>query len=47
MRGIQKLSNRLTTGLIIAALIVGAAMLMRIDTKWNSSASRASRLSAS
>jgi predicted unusual protein kinase regulating ubiquinone biosynthesis (AarF/ABC1/UbiB family) len=33
MRGIQKLANRLTTGLIIAALIVGAAMLMRIDTK--------------
>jgi len=34
MRGIQKLSNRLTTGLIVAALTVGAAMLMRIDTKW-------------
>jgi ubiquinone biosynthesis protein len=33
MRGIQKLANRLTTGLIIGALIVGAAMLMRIDTK--------------
>jgi predicted unusual protein kinase regulating ubiquinone biosynthesis (AarF/ABC1/UbiB family) len=33
MRGIQKLANRLTTGLVIAALIVGAAMLMRIDTK--------------
>jgi predicted unusual protein kinase regulating ubiquinone biosynthesis (AarF/ABC1/UbiB family) len=33
MRGIQKLANRLTGGLIIAALIVGAAMLMRIDTK--------------
>ena len=33
MRGIQKLANRVTTGLIIAALIVGAAMLMRIDTK--------------
>ena len=33
MRGIQKLANRLTTGLIIAALIVGAALLMRIDTK--------------
>lgn len=33
MRGIQKLANRLTTGLVIAALIVGAAMLMRVDTK--------------
>src|SRR3981081_508451 len=33
MRGIQKLANRVTTGLIIAALIVGAAMLMRIDTQ--------------
>jgi ubiquinone biosynthesis protein len=33
MRGIQKLANRLTMGLVIAALIVGAAMLMRIDTK--------------
>jgi hypothetical protein len=32
MRGIQKLANRLTMGLVIAALIVGAAMLMRIDT---------------
>ena len=33
MRGIQKLANRLTSGVIIAALIVGAAMLMRIDTE--------------
>jgi hypothetical protein len=33
MRGVQKLANRVTTGLIIAALIIGAAMLMRIDTK--------------
>jgi predicted unusual protein kinase regulating ubiquinone biosynthesis (AarF/ABC1/UbiB family) len=33
MRGIQKLANRLTAGLVIAALIVGAAMLMRIDTR--------------
>lgn len=33
MRGIQKLANRVTTGLIIAALIIGAAMLMRIDTE--------------
>jgi ubiquinone biosynthesis protein len=32
MRGIQKLANRLTSGLIIAALIIGAAMLMRVET---------------
>jgi predicted unusual protein kinase regulating ubiquinone biosynthesis (AarF/ABC1/UbiB family) len=33
MRGIQKLANRVTAGLIVAALIMGAAMLMRIDTE--------------
>ncbi|MEA2826601.1 MAG: ubiquinone biosynthesis protein [Actinomycetota bacterium] len=33
MRGIQKLANRVTAGLVIAALIVGAAMLMQIDTE--------------
>jgi len=33
MRGIQKLANRVTAGLIVAALIIGAAMLMRIDTE--------------
>ncbi|MEA2686788.1 MAG: ubiquinone biosynthesis protein [Actinomycetota bacterium] len=33
MRGIQKLANRVTSGLIIAALIIGAAMLMQIDTE--------------
>ena len=33
LRGIQKLANRVSGGLIIAAMIVGAAMLMRIDTK--------------
>lgn len=33
MRGVQKLANRVTSGLIIAALIVGAAMMMRVDTK--------------
>jgi predicted unusual protein kinase regulating ubiquinone biosynthesis (AarF/ABC1/UbiB family) len=29
MRGIQKLANRVTTGLVIAALVVGGAMIMR------------------
>jgi ubiquinone biosynthesis protein len=31
--GITTLANRLTTGLVIAALVVGAAMLMRVPTK--------------
>jgi ubiquinone biosynthesis protein len=30
--GFQKVANRIATGLILAALIVGAAMLMRVDT---------------
>ena len=30
--GLQKLANRLTMGLILASLIVGAAMLMRVET---------------
>ncbi|MGH7480823.1 MAG: ABC1 kinase family protein, partial [Longimicrobiales bacterium] len=30
--GIQKIANRITVGLILAALIVGAAMLVRIET---------------
>ena len=32
MRGIQKLANRVTSGLIVAALIIGGAMIMRVDT---------------
>jgi len=28
----QKVANRITTGLILAALIVGAALLMRVET---------------
>ena len=32
LRGLQKLANRLTMGLVLAALIVGAAMLMRVPT---------------
>ncbi len=31
MRGVQKLANRLTTGLVVAALVIGAALIMRID----------------
>jgi hypothetical protein len=31
MRGVQKLANRLTTGLVVAALVIGAALIMRVD----------------
>lgn len=31
----QKVANRITIGLIIAALILGAALLMRIPTSWS------------
>jgi predicted unusual protein kinase regulating ubiquinone biosynthesis (AarF/ABC1/UbiB family) len=32
--GLQKVANRITLGLVVAALIVGAAMLMRIETSF-------------
>ena len=32
MEGLQKIANRITLGLVISAMIVGAAMLMRIET---------------
>ena len=32
--GLQKISNRIATGLVLAALIIGAAMLMRVETTW-------------
>jgi hypothetical protein len=32
LRGVEKLANRVTTGLILAAIIVGAAMTMRVET---------------
>ena len=32
IEGLQKIANRITMGLIISALIIGAAMLMRIET---------------
>lgn len=31
----QKVANRITAGLIVAALIVGAAMLVRVPSSWN------------
>ena len=32
--GLQKIANRITMGLILAALIVGAALLMRVETSF-------------
>ena len=34
MEGFQKVANRITVGLVTAALIVGAALLMRIETSF-------------
>ena len=34
MVGLQKVANRITLGLVIAAMIVGAAMMMRIPTRY-------------
>src|SRR4051794_6756495 len=33
MRSVQKLANRLTAGLVVAALVIGAALIMRIPTE--------------
>ncbi|HSI07001.1 MAG TPA: AarF/ABC1/UbiB kinase family protein, partial [Rariglobus sp.] len=32
--GMQKIANRIATGLVLAALIVGAALLARIETSF-------------
>jgi predicted unusual protein kinase regulating ubiquinone biosynthesis (AarF/ABC1/UbiB family) len=32
MEGMQKVANRIATGLVLAALIIGAALLMRVET---------------
>jgi ubiquinone biosynthesis protein len=34
LEGLQKVANRITMGLVVAALIVGAAMLVRVDTSF-------------
>lgn len=34
MEGMQKIANRITTGLVLAALIIGAALLMRVETSF-------------
>jgi predicted unusual protein kinase regulating ubiquinone biosynthesis (AarF/ABC1/UbiB family) len=33
--GLQKIANRITLGLVLAALIVGGALLMRVPTGWS------------
>jgi len=32
MEGLQKIANRITMGIILAALIIGASLLMRVET---------------
>jgi hypothetical protein len=32
LRGLHRIANRVTTGLVLAALIIGAAMMMTMDT---------------
>jgi predicted unusual protein kinase regulating ubiquinone biosynthesis (AarF/ABC1/UbiB family) len=32
--GIEKVANRITNGLLLAAFIIGATLMMRIDTHW-------------
>jgi hypothetical protein len=34
VEGIEKVANRITNGLLIASIIIGASLLMRIDTSW-------------
>jgi ABC-type polysaccharide/polyol phosphate export permease len=34
MEGIQKIANRITTGIVLAALIMGAAIMMRVETSY-------------
>ena len=34
IHGLQKVANRITLGLLLASLIIGAAMLMRVETQF-------------
>jgi ubiquinone biosynthesis protein len=34
MEGMQKIANRITVGLIIAACVIGAALMLRVPTSW-------------
>jgi ubiquinone biosynthesis protein len=35
MEGLQKIANRIASAVILAALIVGASLMMRIETSWS------------
>ncbi len=35
VEGIEKVANRITNAILLASLIIGAALLMRIDTSWH------------
>lgn len=35
MEGMQKIANRITVGIVIAALIIGAALMLRLPTTWS------------
>ncbi|HUR57177.1 MAG TPA: AarF/UbiB family protein [Opitutaceae bacterium] len=34
MEGMQKIANRITTGVILASLVIGASLLMRVETRF-------------
>src|SRR3712207_38287 len=34
LEGIQKVANRITLGILLASLIIGAALIMRIETRY-------------
>jgi ABC-type polysaccharide/polyol phosphate export permease len=34
LTGLHRVANRIVTGLIIAALIIGAAMMLQVDSSW-------------
>jgi predicted unusual protein kinase regulating ubiquinone biosynthesis (AarF/ABC1/UbiB family) len=34
LQGMQKIANRITTGVVLASLIIGASLLMRVETKF-------------
>jgi hypothetical protein len=33
--GIEKVANRVTKGILLASIIIGAALMMRIETHWS------------
>lgn len=34
LKGIHKIANRITAGLVLASLIIGASLMMRLETEW-------------